>query len=412
MKAAFTDVDPSRDPMGSLLDQYMDDHQCRHGDIVEGIVASVTPRAILIDIGGKCDATVLPHEVERMTPVDLQALKPGKEVSVYVIDPADDAGTMLVSLARAAQQSDWESARKLMQNGETATLPVIDTNKGGVIVRLNSLRGFVPGSLLHPKWRAQQDQEQAENRWAALMGESLTLRVIEVTPERNRLILSERPAAGNKALKHKILQQLEVGATYKGIVSNIVPFGAFVNIKGMDGLLHISEFSWKRVTDPAAVLQVGQEVEVCVLEVDLERERLGLSLKQLAPDPWETVTEDYTEGQEVEVEIVNLTSFGAFAALVDNPNIEGLIHISELSAEDVSRPQEVVKVGDLETVQIISLRPEERRIAFSLKRVDDEADTDAETAPVEATPAEAASVEVASAEAALAEAIEEAETAS
>lgn len=390
MKAAFAATDPSLDPMGSLLDQYMDDHRCRQGDIVKGVIASVTSKAILIDIGGKCDATVLPREIERMHDTLLEELKPGTEVSVYVIDPADDSGTMLVSLSRAAQQSDWEIARKLLQNGEVTALPVIDTNKGGVIVRLNSLRGFVPGSQLHPRWRSQQDQENPEQRWDALKGEALSLRVIEVTPERNRLILSERSAVDNRATKRKTLQQLEVGTTQRGTVSNIVPFGAFVNVKGVDGLLHISEFSWKRVTDPAAVLQVGEEIEVHILDVDLERERLGLSLKRLSEDPWETLAETYTEGQDVEVEIVNLTSFGAFAALIDQPDIEGLIHISELSPEQVTRPQEIVKLGERQTVQIISLRPEERRIAFSLKRVEEES---AEEVAVEEVAVEAIEAE-------------------
>ena len=368
MKGFASEPDASHNMMGSLLDQYMDTNECHRGDIVEGVIASVTSKTILIDIGGKADAIVHPREVERMTSQDLQALKPGQDVSVYVIDRGDDDGTMLVSLARAAQESDWDRARKVMRNSESVPLPVVDTNKGGVIVRLGHLRGFVPGSQLLPTWRPHQNNDDTEHRWDALLGETLTLRVIEVTPERNRLILSERRAADTKAVKRTILQKLKVGSTAKGTVNNVVPFGAFVNVNGVDGLLHISELSWRRVTRPQEVVQAGQEIDVYILDVDLELERLGLSLKRLIPDPWETIAEEYSDGQMVRAKIVNMTAFGAFAALCDKPEIEGLIHISELADYQVNRPQDVVKVGEEYLLKIISLQPEPRRIAFSLKQ--------------------------------------------
>ncbi|MGC9469517.1 MAG: 30S ribosomal protein S1 [Anaerolineae bacterium] len=372
-------VGSESNPMGTLLEEYVDTHRCHRGDIIEGVIASVNPRSILIDVGGKADAVVHAREVERMSDEDLDALQPGQNVSVYVID-GDDEGTMIVSLSRAAQQSDWDDARKLMEEDETVELTVVDTNKGGVIVRLGELRGFVPGSQLMPNWRRYQDSGNPERRWRALMGKSLKLNVIEVTPERNRLIFSERSAYQRRATKRKILESLRPGTVEKGIVSNIVPFGAFVNVKGVDGLLHVSELSWKRVNDPHEVVQVGQTIEVYILDIDLDKERLGLSLKRLADDPWETVEDICSVGDIVDVTVVNLTTFGAFAALEDRPEIEGLIHISELADENVAHPEEIVTVGTRYKVKVISIKPEQRRIAFSIKAIDEDA-----SEPIEAS---------------------------
>lgn len=370
--ATFKEDRLEKDSMALLLEQYLESHRCQRGDIVEGVVVSVNPKMILIDIGGKCDAIVAPNEVEQMTPQQLKELKPGQDIRTYVLNPADDSGTVLVSLMRADQEDDWDKAQKMLDNGDKITLPVVDANKGGVIVRLGQLRGFVPGSQLSPTWRPKQNTENPNHRWDALLGERLQLRVIEVTPSRNRLIFSERPATRQKLSKRKILEKLKIGTLEKGVVSNLVPFGAFVNVKGVDGLLHISELSWRRVAHPSEVVQPGQELKVYILDVDLDNERLGLSLKRLNPDPWADLGLVYQEGQIVEIKIVNLTSFGAFAILVERPEIEGLIHISELSSEQVEHPDAIVQLEEQYTARIISLRPDERRIAFSLKLADTE----------------------------------------
>lgn len=370
MKGSTTEAESNQDVMASLLDQYMEENQYRRGDIVEGMIVNADTKSILVDIGGKSDAKVHPNEVDRMDHKRLETMQPGKPVKVYIIDDGGATGQALVSLARAAQEDDWEEARELLDNGKKVSLPVVDANKGGVIVKLGRLRGFVPGSQLCPQWRPRYTPNNPDRRWEDLIDETLDLCVIEVTSDRNRLILSERKAFEGKDMKRKILDDLEVGAVEKGVVSNIVSFGAFVNVKGVDGLLHISELSWRRVTNAADVVQVGQEIEVYILDIDLDSDRLGLSLKRLQPDPWETVADEFHAGQVVEVEIVNLTSFGAFAALVEKPEIEGLIHISELSDDKVERPGEIVHVGERHYVQIISLRPKQRRVAFSLKQVE------------------------------------------
>ncbi len=369
MKGAASLQDCPEPDWFTALDEYTPPQHCKRGEIIEGVIVSVDAKALLVDVGGKCDAIVHPHEVELMTAQQLQALKPGQSIRVYVLDAAEQNNMIVVSLAKASQQSDWEQAQALLESGEPVELEVIDTNKGGVIVHMGRLRGFVPGSQLLPNWRTLQNAESPEERWGSLLGKSLKLKVIEVTPDRNRLILSEKTGSERKPKKREILAEIEVGKKYKGTVSNLVEFGAFVNIRGIDGLLHISELSWQRVNHPSEVLEVGQKIEVCVLDIDLERERLSLSLKRLQEDPWESVQGLYHEGQLVEVEIVNLTSFGAFASPVDHPEIEGLIHISELQERPIVHPEEAVQVGTRCIARVISLRSDVRRIAFSLKQV-------------------------------------------
>ena len=359
------------DPMAALLEAYLNVSQFQRGDIVEGQIADVGPKAILVDIGGKSDAAVLPREVEQMSKTEREALRPGQTVKVYVVDDGRDGDTVLVSLSRAKQEEDWDRAQKLLESQESVSLTVVDTNKGGLIVRFGQLRGFVPGSQVVHRQKLAVASGDPEHRWDGMIGETMQLHVIEVTPERNRLILSERRGFRSRDLKRKVLSQLKVGSVEKGIVRNIVPFGAFVNIHGVDGLLHVSELAWRRITNPAEIVQVGQEIEVYILEVDLEQERLGLSLKRLSPDPWQSVAEQYHEGQVVDVRIVSVTSYGAFATLVDVPNIEGLIHVSEVSRDPISHVRDVVRVGEQRKARIISLRPADRRIAFSLKDVEE-----------------------------------------
>jgi len=359
--------------LDSLLEAYTPPRPCQRGDIVKGTIVRVSPKCILVDIGGKCDAMIQPQEVEHMDPHELRDLHPGQALHVYVVDAGEKDDVLIVSRAQALQQGDWLQAQELLDSGETVNLEVIDANKGGVIVCLGQLRGFVPGSQLGSRWRSQQNKDEPGQRWNALIGQTLTLKVIEVTPQRNRLIFSEREADAGKADKRALLESLQPGMVVEGVVSNVVEFGAFVNVSGVDGLLHISELSWQRIKHPTEVVRKGQKIKVYILDIDLERGRLGLSLKQLLPNPWESVAETYHKGQLVEVEIVNLTSFGAFASPVDTPGIEGLIHLSELCDHPVSRANEVVQVGMHKVARILSLQPRSRRLAFSLKQVPEDA---------------------------------------
>ncbi|MGC9398656.1 MAG: 30S ribosomal protein S1 [Anaerolineae bacterium] len=356
------------DVMALLLDQYTPRTSYRSGEIVEGIVVRVHPRNLLVDIGGKSDALVHPREVEKMGPEALRALRPGQKVRVYVLNDGEDGDRLLVSLRRAAVQKDWERARALLEQKAPLKLEVFDCNRGGVLVRLGEVRGFVPASHLLPCRHVAQEPEDPARRWASLVGETLELEPIEVNPDRNRLIFSERKVYERAEKKREVLSKLEVGGVYAGVVRNLVEFGAFVNVNGVDGLVHISELSWRRVRHPSEIVEIGQPLRVYVMSIDLERLRLSLSLKKLRADPWKTIGERYHEGELVEVEIVNVVSFGAFACPVEMPEVEGLIHVSELSRERVEVPADVVAPGMRTTARILSVDPQRRRIAFSLKQ--------------------------------------------
>lgn len=360
--------------MAELLDaEDFSDFQPKAGEIRDGIIVSVSPTEILIDIGAKSEGVVSGRELERLGS-EIERLKPGDAVVAYVVKPEDKNGNIVLSLTKAQQEQDWRRAEKLWQSQEIFEGVVSGYNRGGVIVKLGKVRGFVPSSQLVSAHHAAQKQsgETGEQWWASLVGSKLRLKVVELDRQRNRLILSERQAMREwrKIQKQQLLDTLKKGDRVRGRVSSLADFGAFVDLGGADGLIHLSELSWGRVSHPSEVLQVGQEVEVEVINIDRERKRIGLSLRRLQPEPWSVVHEKYAIGQLVEGTITKVTDFGAFARL-DN-EIEGLIHISELSDQRVSHPREVVKEGETYTLRIIRIEPQRRRIGLSLKRVADE----------------------------------------
>ncbi len=361
-------------PMAELLDaEDFSDFQPKAGEIRDGVIVSISPTEILIDIGAKSEGVVSGRELERLGS-EIERLKPGDAVVAYVVKPEDKDGNIVLSLARAQQERDWRRAEELLQSQEVFEGVVSGYNRGGVIVKLGKVRGFVPSSQLVSTHHAAQKQsgETGEQWWASLVGSKLRLKVVELDRRRNRLILSERQAMREwrKIQKQQLLDSLKKGDRLRGRVSSLADFGAFVDLGGADGLIHLSELSWGRVNHPSEVLQVGQEVEVEVINIDRERKRIGLSLRRLQPEPWSVVHEKYAIGQLVEGTITKLTDFGAFARL-DN-EIEGLIHISELSDQRISHPREVVKEGETYTLRIIRIEPQRRRIGLSLKRVADE----------------------------------------
>lgn len=361
-------------PMAELLDaEDFSDFQPKAGEIRDGIIVSVSPNEILIDIGAKSEGVVSGRELERLGS-EIERLKPGDAVVAYVVKPEDKNGNVVLSLTKAQQEQDWRRVEKLWQSQEIFEGVVSGYNRGGVIVKLGKVRGFVPSSQLISAHHVAQKQsgETGEQWWASLVGSKLRLKVVELDRKRNRLILSERQAMRDwrKIQKQQLLDTLKKGDRVRGRVSSLADFGAFVDLGGADGLIHLSELSWGRVSHPSEVLRVGQEVEVEVINIDRERKRIGLSLRRLQPEPWSVVHEKYAIGQLVEGTITKLTDFGAFARL-DN-EIEGLIHISELSDQRISHPREVVKEGETYTLRIIRIEPQRRRIGLSLKRVADE----------------------------------------
>jgi len=403
------DAPSSSSTMQELLEGSEELPRFRRGDFVRGTVVGKSDAEILIDIGGKSEGVVAGREFERLGPVGVAAVKVGEEVLAYILRPEDSDGRVLLSLSRAQLERDWRKVEQLFENGEAIERTVAGVNKGGVIVRLGRVRGFVPASQLNREHRGSDSehgeaaaapaaeepalsemeddvegeveatagaevdaaQAAAEQRWAHLVGQKLLLKVVEIDRRRNRLILSERAAAREwrRQRKEALIDELATGQVLEGRVSTLCSFGAFIDLGGADGLVHLSELAWQHVRHPSEVLQVGQEVRVQVLSVDKDRKRIGLSIKRLAPEPWDTIGDRYSVGQLVEGTVTKLTDFGAFAQLEDG--IEGLVHVSELSDRRVRHPNEVVKEGDRVTLRIIRVEPEKRRIGLSLKRVTD-----------------------------------------
>ena len=358
--------DDNAKAMAELLENAYTFRMPNRGDILEGTVVKIDPDQILVDIGFKSEGVVPGAELERIKP---ETIRVGDQVLVYVVNPEDKSGNVVLSLIRAQLERDWRNAEKLFESGEIFEATVSGYNRGGLIVRLGKVRGFVPASQLSTATREGNEEVQSDDL-AKLVGQKLKLKIIELDRGRNRLILSERAAIREwrRQQKERLLAELQEGDIVRGAVSSLCDFGAFVDLGGADGLIHLSELSWGRVSHPSEVLKVGDEVEVYVLKVDRKERRIGLSLKRLQPDPWSQVEEKYSVGQLVEGTITKLTNFGAFARLKDD-EIEGLIHISELSDERVTHPKEVVKEGDVLTLRIIRIDPERRRMGLSLRKV-------------------------------------------
>ena len=340
------------------------------GEVVTGIVASISDEEIMVSIGAKSEGSIPAREVEQLVPEERAKLKIGQEIQVYVVSPEGSRGTMQLSYTRSMEDDDWVQAEDLLKSKESYEGEITGFNKGGLIVQVGRLRGFVPASQVSQTRRMRYQGDTPEARWSEMSGEKLVGRVIEVDRERRRLILSERAAAqeSREALKERLLTEIKIGETRKGRVTSLADFGAFVNINGADGLVHLSELSWERVDHPNKMLSVGDEVEVKVISIDNERKRIGLSMRQLQKDPWEDNVEDYHVGQLVEGTITRLVKFGAFARIDDH--VEGLIHISELSDERIEHPKEVVKEGDKLALRVIKIEPDRRRIGLSLRKVD------------------------------------------
>ncbi len=361
--------------MDDLMEKAFTFRKLKPGDIIDGEIVSVSPTEVLVDIGAKSEGVIPSKELERLGRQGLESLRVGDVVSVYVVRPEDRDGNLILSLRRAEEENDWRRAQEKYESGQVFESQVAGFNKGGLIVRLGKLRGFIPASQLAPNHQGQDGQEP-EQRWARLVGTSIQVKIIELNRKRKRLILSERAALRQwqEQQKGKLLDELRVGEVRRGIVTSLSDFGAFVDLGGADGLIHLSELTWSRSAKPQDVLRVGQEVEVYVLNVDREKKKIALSLKRLEPEPWATAESRYYKGQLVEGTITRLTNFGAFALI--NDEIEGLIHLSELSDGRVNHPQEVVHEGEKHVMRIIRIDSKQRRMALSLKRVADPAYAD------------------------------------
>jgi small subunit ribosomal protein S1 len=365
----------------STMEELLDDEDLgfdfpRQGDIRTGTVARVSETEILVSIGTKSEGVIPAREIEQVDPEMQEELTVGNEINVYVVTPEDQNGNVLLSFVRALEEKDWLYAESLLASGETYEGEIVGFNKGGLIIPVGQLRGFVPASQVSLLRRIDSSGSTPEQRWGGMVGEPITVSVIEVDRERRRLILSERVALQEtrESLKERLLEELSEGDVRTGRVTSLADFGAFVNIDGADGLVHLSEISWDRIEHPREVLSVGQEVQVKVIGIDRERKRIGLSIRQLQEDPWVEKVENLKEGQLIEGTVTHLTKFGAFARL--DEDLEGLIHISEISEQRVGHPKEVLHEGDVVTLRVIKIEPERHRIGLSLRKVDSPAYTD------------------------------------
>ena len=346
------------------------------GEVRKGSIASISPTQILVSIGAKSEGVISGRELEVIDAEDREAFEVGQEIPVFVLSPEDSNGNVVLSFKRAQEQMAWESVEELMENDDVIESKILGYNKGGLIVGVRGLRGFVPASQISALRRSQAIGDTPEQRWAKMIGEQISVRIIEVDRSRRRLICSERAASSEsrQSIKERVIEELEEGNVYTGRVTSLADFGAFVNINGADGLVHLSELSWDRIQHPNEILEVGQEVKVKVINIDREKKRIGLSLRALSDDPWRTRVEKFSVGQLVEGVITRLTKFGAFARL--EGDIEGLIHISEISETRIEHPKEVLKEGEVVALRVIRIDPEQHRIGLSLRKVDSAAFAD------------------------------------
>lgn len=348
----------------------------KQGEVRTGVIATLGENEILVSVGTKSEGVISGRELEQIPSEERADFRVGLEIPVYVLTPEDANGNVVLSYVRAREENDWQTADRYLEDGEAFDSKIIGYNKGGLLVPLGSLRGFVPASQISLTRRSTVGGDTPDQRWGKMVGEPIKVRVIEVDRERRRLILSERAAVQEtrESLKDRLLSELQEGAVRTGRVTSVAEFGAFVNIDGADGLVHLSEISWDRIQHPNEVLKVGQEVQVKVISIDHDRRRIGLSIRQLQEDPWLSKIKHLREGQLIEGKVTHLTKFGAFARLGED--LEGLIHISELSEQRIAHPKEVVKEGDEVTLRIIKIEPERRRIGLSLRKVDSPAYSD------------------------------------
>ena len=343
-------------------------HRPQRGDIRKGVILSIGPEEIVVNIGLKREGIVPSSDLERLGEEAVSELKVGDEIPVFILKPRDQNGNMVVSLHRARLEQDWLNAQELLANGEVWEGVASGYNRGGVVVPFGKVRGFVPASQI-TNFPRRSPPDQRESKLAEMVGRKLHLRVIEVDRRRRRLVFSERSGerVWREQQRERLIQELCEGDIVQGTVSNLCDFGAFVDIGGADGLVHVSELSWRRVRHPREVLQVGEEVDVYVLRLDYEKKRIGLSIRRLQPEPWTLIDDKYDVGQLVEGTVTKVTDFGAFALIKEG--VEGLIHISEMAEPAPNHPNEIVKEGERLLLRIVKLDVRRRRLGLSLKQV-------------------------------------------
>jgi small subunit ribosomal protein S1 len=378
----FSLDDVSDEEMNNLIDGSVTDFD--EGDLVTGEVVKIEHDEVLLDIGYKSEGVIPARELsirKDVNPADI--VKLGDTIEALVLQKEDKEGRLILSKRRAEYERAWNRVEEKFNKGENVEGEVIEVVKGGLILDIG-LRGFLPASLVDI--RRVKDLN-------AYLGTRIEARVIEMDRNRNNVVLSRRVVLeeARKAERSEILSKLKPGMRLKGTVSSIVDFGAFVDLGGIDGLIHISELSWNHVNHPSEVVKVGQEVEVQVLDVDLNRERISLGLKQTQEDPWRSLVKKYPVGAIVEGTVTKLVTFGAFVDLGDG--IEGLVHISEMAKQHVDAPSQVCKVGDKVQVKVMEIDLDRRRISLSMKAAAETLGVEVEVKPLDKPEGEEAPAE-------------------
>jgi small subunit ribosomal protein S1 len=331
------------------------------GDVVSGVVVRIDKDEVLVDIGYKSEGVIPANELSIRRSVDpSDEVSLGEQVDALVLTKEDQEGRLLLSKKRARFEKAWRKIEAAAETGEPVDGVVIEVVKGGLILDLG-VRGFLPASLVDIRRVHNLDE---------FKGQTLECKVIELNRSRNNVVLSRRAVLEEerKEVREQILGRLQPGMIVEGKISNIVDFGAFVDLEGIDGLIHISELSWSHVNHPSEVLEIGETVRVKVLDIDRERQRISLGLKQTQEDPWQRVLNEYRQGDVLEGKVTKVVTFGAFVEIV--PGVEGLVHISELAEHHVENPSDVVQPGQETWVRILEIDEERRRISLSIKRAE------------------------------------------
>jgi small subunit ribosomal protein S1 len=336
-------------------------HPFSEGDVVTGFVVRIDKDEVLVDIGYKSEGVIPANELSIRKAVDPgDEVSLGEEVDALVLTKEDQDGRLILSKKRARFEKAWRRIEAAAQSGEPVEGSVIEVVKGGLIIDLG-VRGFLPASLVDIRRVPNLDE---------YMGTQIECKVIELNRSRNNVVLSRRAVLEEqrKEDRERILDRLQPGQVVEGVISNIVDFGAFVDLDGIDGLIHISELSWSHVNHPSEILNIGDTVSVKVLDIDRQRQRISLGLKQTQEDPWQRVVDTYNIGDELEGTVTKVVTFGAFVEILDG--VEGLVHISELAQHHVENPREIIQPGDPVRVKILEIDSERRRLSLSIKRVE------------------------------------------
>jgi len=347
------------DQLAAMIEADYDYERLHRREIREATIVLIDANEIIVDLGVKRDGIITQRDLDQISEEVLSGLHVGDTIPVSIVDTSNRRDGILVSLRQGLAQQDWIRAERMMESGEICEAEVSETNRGGIVVQFGRVRGFVPNSHL-TSVRRGLSRERLREAKEQLVGKSLQLAVVEVDRRRRRLVLSERVAIQQK--REQLLEELTAGEVRTGSVCNLVSYGAFVDLGGIDGLVHISELDWQHVGHPSEVLSVGDEIEVYVLSVDHERNRIALSRKRLLPDPWPVVTENLYEGDVTLGTVTNTADFGAFVDV--GQGVEGLVHISQIpGGENALR---ALQRGKEVQVRVLRIDPCKRRISLSL----------------------------------------------